>query len=1745
MASSAFNANINVVLNSQSLNASTKQVQQALGRITGNASEFQKSLDASTARVFAFGATTAVINGVTQSFSKLAAATIDVERRLIEIQSIFGGTAKEFGKFRDSIFEVARNTGQSFATVADAAAEFARQGLSAAETAKRLNAALILTRVSGLDSVKSVEALTAAINGYSTAGLTAEQITNKLIAVDTAFAVSAQDLAEGFSRAGSTAEDAGVSFNELLGIITAVQQKTARGGAVIGNALKSIFTRLSRGSTIDDLRALGVEIDASQTGIQKLKALSAALEKVSDPTVASQIKELAGGVFQINVVSAALKDLSSETSLFTQATKTAAEASDEAFVKNAALNKSLAAQLNALVVNVTNLGEKIGQLTFAPVLSNLVSLADKFSTFLNEALDPEKGNKFIQGLFKVIGSFLSGPAVVLFTTAFVKIFALVARYAQEGLGAILKIGTSAEKLASIQTGIVNSLKNDDKFRKAIESKTLSIADKQKIIADAIKRENDLLRDQERILLNISKIAMQQGVTGFTPEKGFAKKSGGYIPNFAAASPQDVAMESMGARKNGYKAGAVYNTEIFDGFGGSETVTMNGAEQRTDFINSIGKKATIIEPPNGFSQDAIKEAQSRAGGFIPNFAGRLPLSILRNKVKSIKGNPTPSDQSLIDELKERESQQTPTIPANKLIGTRTPTILTPVDATKKSRTKDYKALGYKVAYDFQGIPASGSEALESKFEKNFKSDDIQNFAKEFVLEKAQMISSGLGLSPAQPDNVKKIISGEGYKGALRAASGAMFDAAVNSALQYSVKNKKGGGNFDVRLNAGETRKNIQGDNVDLKDYFKTLFGGGAIPESGLADFKYSASDSAVDSMIGKIEKEYSRKFESRANSLKDGGVKSKNTKGKNGKSGGYIPNFAALQDSIGREMAAGVPKSQIYIDQDNRLKGPQNPTGAMVANSIDEPLGGKQGISRALQSGINPKKHGMASGGYIPNFAPAKIPTISAPAAGGANIDTKQLNNALRHLAMQLKRGNISVSKASREFDVVVKAQGAHRLVTKDLSKKGKDLMKSYEQLAKANRKAAMSRASGASGKVGMGGKIMGKLKKGAGSNLGMGFGLSTLSTSVGPVSSSLAKLAGANEGTAKMVEEFGSSTASMAAVGATMAGPWGAAIGAVVGAATGFVKAMQENRKLAKENAAAEKDMPKIYKIYEEAGKTVKGFYDSAVAEDFGIVGSGDLAKLNKERDGALDGQIQAINEQEKILGGSESTLKQRKDAEQKLADLYDGLAVDLKNMKIDDIEKEKIEKVNQELQKFAAAISKKSSELESQQFSLDIAAKLKQDPNSKMGDAVKRQNSFNKESGDLSILENKLQGNLFGEAAQKAVSGLGNSIRSSFAKRELQKIDPQQIAAAQASGGSQGVKELLEKAIGNKLEGEDGEKFVDAVSKSAEKFATGVANSAVGILNSATDIKAELVKQEEKKLEINKKISELQIETAKFIGESLSNAISRLKEIDDVGSVDIVGTQKQLKEVKRLKDTGRGEEAKALFKSLGPAFEKIKTLFGAEGLASLQAGAGFTPADKTQLVRDSAYDSGGRMNDIVKALQTGSARGAVKEITKDGITTKEELKTIQELLKESIKQGGVKGKLAQQQLGAVDVMLAGDPDQDAKPFDALNAKMKEEELARDELAKEIKKNKNALIQLSGNYETLSETFKKSGIVDSTTALATSMKELAAGVNNVKDLSVNMAALTTTTNTTIATMATQMAALKVKVDKNSEGGSGG
>jgi len=826
------NANLN--LNPASINASARQVQQALGRITGQASEFQKSLDASTARVFAFGATTAVIAGVGTAFKRLISTTITVQDELIKINAILGASAKDFGAFRDAVFNAAKATGQSFQTVAAGAGELARQGLNAAETSKRLEAAMILTRVSGLGAEQSVKALTAAINGFQSAGLTAVDVTNRLVAVDTRFAVSAQDLADGFSRAGSTAEDAGVSFNELLGLITAVEQKTARGGAVIGNAFKSIFTRLSRGKTIDQLQQLGVEIDASQSGVQKLEALSNALAKISDPTKASAIKELAGGVFQINVVSAALKDLSSETSIFAKATDAAANAGNDGFERNAELSKSLASQINLLVVSVTDFAEKVGSITFGPLLEDLISVASKASDVLGNALEADTiGGKFISGFFKVVGKFIAGPGLVLITKAFFNIFRMVTKFAAEGFKSVMAMGSQAEKIKSIESGIVDLLGKDEKLRTILNSKTATQAQKEQAVISAIKTENQLLVQQQQILTNIANVAARRGVSGYGAGKGFTGKGG---KKFAAGFRQEEATAMM--------LGASPDVSAHYGKGtiGGKRFIMNSQEKEIPNFGSNGDSAVIPMYARGYARGRPRKIK------------QLNADQRYGMIVAESGSKTAQDFFI--------SQTSRGISATKGAGD---------NSVAKVTVPTYRLNNSKA----KGGMNKHRNSLVRKYTDLFTSDSITM---------AKMISGGEMPDPVRAKDIKKTLNA----GSAKSSIGSVFESGVGALLSTDdfkdFQNRAAGslmdfkGNSLTNLKGGVNPFNIPPSTEGIEAKHSSSLAGGAAEKI----YKILGAPVTAAEKRDKIkpsEREGRRAFQQKA-------IKRK------GKAAGHMPRYAA-------------------------------------------------------------------------------------------------------------------------------------------------------------------------------------------------------------------------------------------------------------------------------------------------------------------------------------------------------------------------------------------------------------------------------------------------------------------------------------------------------------------------------------------------------------------------------------------------------------------------------------------------------------------------------------------------------------------------------------------------------------------------------------------------------------------------------------------------------------------------------------
>lgn len=600
------------------LKLNEKGFRQPLGRITGDLSEFQNSLDASVARTLAFGAAVGVINSVATAFKGLISASTEVEKKLTDVNVVLNLNAQSLRNFSSSLFQVAKDTGTSFDTVSDAAVELARQGLGAEETLKRIKDAMILTRLSGMDAAKSVQTLTAAINGFGSAALTTTEIVNKLATVDAAFAVSTDDLANALSRAGATAQAAKVSLDELLGAVTSVQQATARGGAVIGNAFKSIFTRIQRSSVREQLESIGVATTDAAGNIRNALAIlqdyAQVYKRLSDGQRA-YTDELVAGVFQINNLRALVKDLGSDFSIYGRAVEQSSKATDEAARRNAALDKTLSALISKSIANVKDLASSLGGLVASPAVQNLLNIFNSISEALTKALDPEKGSKLIKGLFGGIGKFLAGPGLLLIGAGFIKIFKFITGQTAKAIGEVFKIKSATNAVADTEAKITYILQQNKDLYKAITSETVSHADKEKLLLNIIKQENAALAQQEAMINRLAKSKNVASAVG-----GAAR---GFIPSFAKnvqgamMAEQDAVSQGVGGASKSARPKVLKNFPT--GGGKKETFVANTDEVIVP--NFKGGSGSAILNPDMIKAMGGPPANARpvAGGFIPNFA----------------------------------------------------------------------------------------------------------------------------------------------------------------------------------------------------------------------------------------------------------------------------------------------------------------------------------------------------------------------------------------------------------------------------------------------------------------------------------------------------------------------------------------------------------------------------------------------------------------------------------------------------------------------------------------------------------------------------------------------------------------------------------------------------------------------------------------------------------------------------------------------------------------------------------------------------------------------------------------------------------------------------------------------------------------------------------------------------------------------------------------------------------------------
>lgn len=1003
---------------------------QPLGRLTGQADEFTKSLDAANARVLAFGASVGVLNTLAGAFKALVQSTINVEKTLTDINVVFGKSTSEIKNFGKELFTVAKDTGQSFEEVSKAALEFSRQGKTVEETLARTKDALILTRLTGLDTARAVEGLTATINSFSKEALTSSEIINKLAAVDQKFAVSAADLTEALSRSASVAQNAGVGFEELIGIVAALQEKTARGGAVIGNSLKTIFTRVRDSDTLRELDRLGVAVEDINTNklltaSQILKNLAGNAKALGEVQRSDLFKDVGGG-FQINQLIALLDDYSSAQSKSAEAQGVATGATNQAYLANEKLNQTIAALINNSVEGLKELGATLGDLGISDSIKNALGVVNSFIESVQGLMEGEgAGAKLAQGIVKGIGSVLSGPGLALFGVVITKLIFDLGKFAVQGLKTFLGIGKAASEQKALQEAIVITLSRNASLQAQIGKFQGNAVAQASILAGIYNQQEASLKRQAATAQGMASVLFSQGLRA--GPQGFnqtgRRAAGGYLPS---AEASDVS-RGVGGASPSSRVVSIPNFAFGNGQRG--TMVANTSEYIVPNYANGGSAVFNQEMVRSMGLPAGAQKIRAAGGYVPNFAKkererRDPRvdAYWDGKESRAKNESTLSNLIIdadhdiggIGMLTAGGNERSPEAPYNFSISDPDITAAS-VPALKNSKWGQVRdEMTQKiVASPITVKNLVGANGL-AKFSKSGPEGSRLQFSNELsdflyaplVALTNKIFGQKLKLGKAP------IFTNQGKDAFISpSVEGAIFQEMISLVSdQFSEESSafKGEDNrpFDFEAKGSAS-----------KEFADSFFGGKPIfkADAKRSDSSYNRATllkkifndpevlARLKSTRGDIFEQLPENLDVYQGSTKAQTISKINLEADDFKnpikkaSTGYIPNFAnkALADSINRErIESGLPVSAISVTQDSRLMNSRNPTGLAVINSRDEP------------------------NGKIPNFAAPQPLTAAdfgnASKALGVNLD--DLNKKIKELASQVSRNSKTEIEAKAELD---------------------------------------------------------------------------------------------------------------------------------------------------------------------------------------------------------------------------------------------------------------------------------------------------------------------------------------------------------------------------------------------------------------------------------------------------------------------------------------------------------------------------------------------------------------------------------------------------------------------------------------------------------------------------------------------------------------------------------------------------------
>ncbi len=401
------NVTITPVINTQSLANANKQLQNTAAnaakasanlKTAGRSAQSLGAALGSAARRFAAitlatGFFLGLARGITEAFSR----AVDFEKELLKISQVTGKSMNALKGLTSEVTRLSTSLGVSSTELLNASRTLAQAGFSAQKTKQALEVLartdLAATFDNLADTTEGAIAILRQFRGEARAAggdiKFLSQAMDAINSVSKSFAVESADLIAAVRRTGGVFEAAGGKLNELIALFTSVRATTRETAETIATGFRTIFTRIQRSETIEQLRELGIElrtVEGEFVGpLEAIKRLQVGLAGLSATDYRFQeIIEQLGGFRQVGKVIPLLKQYDTTVQALAIANMSAGSTARDAETAQQGLGNAFAKLKEKFDATVRSIAD--GE-TFQSLARGAIQLADSILKVV-KALEP-------------------------------------------------------------------------------------------------------------------------------------------------------------------------------------------------------------------------------------------------------------------------------------------------------------------------------------------------------------------------------------------------------------------------------------------------------------------------------------------------------------------------------------------------------------------------------------------------------------------------------------------------------------------------------------------------------------------------------------------------------------------------------------------------------------------------------------------------------------------------------------------------------------------------------------------------------------------------------------------------------------------------------------------------------------------------------------------------------------------------------------------------------------------------------------------------------------------------------------------------------------------------------------------------------------------------------------------------------------------------------------------------------------